>query len=166
MRTVRTVLECMFVLAALTGRARALPAVAEEAPRLVIRDLDGSRFDLSALRGKVVIVNFWATWCPPCREEMPVLDAFYSRVHSRGVELIGISLDHKRDRKDVLKAAESVHYPVAVLADADANGFGTPAVLPVTYVVDPEGVVRAVMTPASAKLSEDALERVVMPLLL
>jgi peroxiredoxin len=139
--------------------------VGEEAPRLVVRDLEGSRFDLSALRGKVVIINVWATWCPPCREEMPLLDAFYSRFHSRGVELVGISVDHKRDRKDVLKVAESVHYPVAVLADADTNGFGTPAVLPVTYVVDPEGVVRAVMTPASVKLSEDALERAVAPLL-
>lgn len=165
MRTVRTVLECMCVLLALTGRASALPALGEEAPRLVVLALDGSRFNLSALRGKVVIINFWATWCPPCREEMPALDAFYSRLHSRGVELVGLSVNRKRDRKDVLKAAQGVHYPVAVLTDAETNGFGTPTVLPVTFVVGPDGVLRAIMTPATVKLSEDVLEQAVAPFL-
>ncbi|TLY80884.1 MAG: TlpA family protein disulfide reductase [Gammaproteobacteria bacterium] len=77
------------------GRA---PEVGDPAPALLVPELDGHGFDLSALRGKVVIVNFWATWCAPCRAEMPVLDAFYRRYHAQGLELLGLSIDDAHDR--------------------------------------------------------------------
>src|SRR5258708_1801560 len=79
----------------------AFPCAATEVgqvPSLAVPELDGKTFDLGALRGQVVIVNFWATWCPPCRQEMPMLDAFYRRYHARGVELIGLSADRPHDR--------------------------------------------------------------------
>jgi cytochrome c biogenesis protein CcmG, thiol:disulfide interchange protein DsbE len=59
--------------------------VGQAAPALVVPELNGQLFDLRALRGKVVIVNFWATWCPPCREEMPALDSFYGVITVRGL---------------------------------------------------------------------------------
>ena len=77
--------------------------VGNAAPALVVPELDGQTFDLSALRGKVVIVNFWATWCPPCRKEMPALDAFYRRYHGNGLEMIGVSADRPHDRSDVIQ---------------------------------------------------------------
>lgn len=94
-----------------------------------------------------------------------MLDAFYSRFHGRGVELIGISVDHGRDRKSVTKAAMEVHYPVAMLADAETNGFGKPGALPVTYIVDQAGTVHSVTTPDTTAVTEEALERTVIPLL-
>ena len=165
MSMVRLTLASAAILATLAMPAAAAPAAGEPAPALVVPLVDGTRFDLGALRGKVVIVNLWATWCPPCRKEMPALDAFYTRFHARGVEVVGISVDRKRDRKAVLKAARAVHYPVALLADAVTNGFGKPAVLPVTYVVDRAGIIRGVLTPDSGAVTESSLERVVSPLL-
>ena len=103
-------------------------------------------FDLRAQRGKVVIVNFWATWCPPCRKEMPALDAFYRRYHGQGLEIIGVSADRPHDRSDVLKVAQSISYPAAMMGDAKTNDFEDPSELPVTYIVDAHGVVRAKLT--------------------
>ena len=134
----RIVLISAWIISALLSSAGAAPFVDEPAPSLVAVKLDGARFDLTSLRGKVVIINFWATWCPPCREEMPALDAFFVQFHERGV---------------------------ALLADADVNGFGKPAVLPVTYVIDAVGSVRAILSPDKNPVTEDALERIVKPLL-
>jgi len=165
MRATETAVKALVLLGALQGWALAAPAVGEPAPRLVVKTLDGAPFDLSALRGKVVLVNLWATWCPPCHEEMPTLDAFYARYRSQGVELLGLSVDRKRDRKEVLSMAHGLNYPVAFASEAEQNGFGTPSVLPVTYLIGPDGVLRAVFLPTSGKLSIETLEAAVAPLL-
>ena len=164
MRATTTSLRCVCVLWALRGLALAAPTVGGPAPRLVVETLDGARFDLSTLHGKVVLVNFWATWCPPCRDELPALDELYARYHSEGLELVGLSADRKRDRKDVLAMAHGLHYPVAVASEARENGFGTPSVLPVTYLIGPDGILRAVFLPTS-KMSKETLEAAVKPLL-
>lgn len=145
--------------------AFASAAVGAAAPPLVVRELGGQTFDLASLRGKVVIVNFWATWCPPCRKEMPVLNDFYRRYHERGLEMIGISLDRARDRSDVEKAMKSFDYSAAMLDDAQANGFVAPSALPLTFVIDWQGIVRAKFTPEATPLSEDSLAQRVLPLL-
>ena len=90
--------------------------VGQPAPSLVVQELDGQTFDLSAVRGKVVVVSFWATWCPPCRAEMPVLDAFYRRYHGQGLEMIGLSADRPHDRSDVHQG-----YAVIQLSGGDAG---------------------------------------------
>ncbi len=132
---------------------------------LVVPELDGNRFDLATLRGKVVIINLWATWCPPCRAEMPALDAFYRRYHPQGLEMLGLSADRASDRAEVVKIMKSFTYPAAMLDDATANDFGSPAALPVTYVVGRDGVVRARLTPDQTSLTEDVLAKIVIPLL-
>lgn len=142
-------------VAAIVGVAAmafASTTVGDAAPALVVPELDGKAFDLSAQRGKVVIVNFWATWCPPCREEMPALDAFYRRYHGKGVDMIGVSMDRPHDRSDVTKVMQSLSYPAAMMDDATVNDFGPPNVLPVTFVVDGSGVLRAKFTPTRIRL--------------
>ena len=145
--------------------AFASATVGNAAPALVVPELDGQAFDLSALHGKVVVVNFWATWCPPCREEMPVLDAFYRRYHGQGLEMIGLSTDRQHDRSDVSKVMQSFSYPAAVLADAKVNDFGPPNVLPVTFVVDRSGVIRVKLTPDQTPVTEKSLSDAVLPIL-
>jgi cytochrome c biogenesis protein CcmG, thiol:disulfide interchange protein DsbE len=141
--------------------ARAAPEMDQPAPRLTVTALDGQTFDLAKLRGKVVLVNFWATWCAPCRREMPVLDAFYRRYREQGLELIGISVDFARDAAKMRKASAAVSYPTAMVNDMPVNGFGTPDGVPVTYVVDVDGVVRDKFIATPNKLLHD----VVIPLL-
>ena len=165
MRAAKTVLKTLSLVGTLSSLALAAPTVGGPAPRLVVETIDGVHFDLSELRGKVVLVNLWASWCPPCREELPTLDEFYARYHSEGVELLGLSADRKRDRKDALSMARGLRYPVAFAAEAKENGFGTPSILPVTYLIGPDGILRAAFLPTTAKLSVETLEAAVKPLL-
>jgi thiol-disulfide isomerase/thioredoxin len=145
--------------------ALAAVAVGHPAPPLAATELNGAGFNLSALRGRVVIVNFWATWCAPCRAEMPALDAFYRRYHAMGVDMIGISADRPRDRSDVVKVMQGFTYPAAMMRDADPNGFGAPEALPETFVVDQTGVVRAMFRPDQTGVTEQSLAAAVLPLL-
>jgi peroxiredoxin len=69
------------------------PQVGQLMPDFTLPDLQGNRVQLSALRGKVVFLNIWATWCPPCIEEMPTMQRLYDRLHNRGLEILAISID-------------------------------------------------------------------------
>jgi hypothetical protein len=79
--------------------------------------------------------------------------------------MIGLSADRSRDRSDVLKVMQSFRYPAAMLGDAEDDGFGDPSELPVTYVVDAQGVVRAELTPNTNPVTEKTLTELVLPLL-
>ena len=166
MRRTFSVLVLMMIPAImLAPSAFAAVEVGQSAPDLTVRTLDGQTFSLVAERGKVVMINLWATWCPPCRKEMPALDAFYRHYHDRGLEMIGLSADRPHHRSDVKKVMQSFSYPAAMLDDAKSDGFGDPSVLPVTYVVDPEGMIRAKFTPDENPLTEQSLAGAVLPLL-
>jgi hypothetical protein len=96
---------------------------------------------------------------------MPALDAFYRRYHGQGLEMRGLSTDRPHDRSDVTKVMQSYSYPAAVLDDAKVNDFGSPDVLPVTFVVDRSGVIRAKLTPDQTPVTEKSLSDAVLPLL-
>jgi len=158
----------LLVLLALAGgtasRAAAPPAVGQAAPPLVVPQLDGRLFDLATLRGQVVIVNFWATWCSPCRAEMPRLDAFYRHYHARGLQLLGVSVDERSDLQTVQSVMKSFAYPAALAADARPNGFGPAVAVPMTWIIDTHGTIRARLIAGNA-VTEQTLERSVLPLL-
>ena len=145
--------------------APAAEPTGKAAPPLVVTTLNGASFDLRALHGRVVVVNFWSTWCPPCRDEMPVMDAFYREYHGRGVELIGISLDRRRDLRVVEKVMQPFAFPAALWNGATVNGFGQPPALPISYVIDRGGVVRVVVLPGKGLLTQESLKSIVLPLL-
>jgi thiol-disulfide isomerase/thioredoxin len=156
-------LACAAVWLALasSGPARAVPEIGGPAPALVITALDGKTFDLAKLRGKVVLVNYWATWCAPCKKEMPKLDAFYRRYHSRGLEIISISIDFERDFEKARKVAHAVTYPVALAKAVSDDGFGIPKGVPITWIIDVDGQVRD----RFIELRDELLDGIVVPLL-
>jgi thiol-disulfide isomerase/thioredoxin len=149
---------------ALAGGASALaaaPKVGAPAPAVILRTLDGQMLDLAQLRGKVVVVNVWATWCAPCRAEMPMLNAFFLQHRDADVVLVGLSADRTRDKGDVRKVMGAFAYPAALLSEATVDKLDDPRVLPLTYVVDKSGVVRSVFggtgTPLTAQRLADAV---------
>ncbi len=149
---------------AFTGSAVAAPRIGEPVPAFVGQTMEGRPIDLAALRGHVVVVNLWATWCPPCRAEMPMLDAFAKADRAEGLVLIGLSADRHRDLGEARKVMSAFGYPAAMLSDARVNGFGAPAALPETLVIDPQGRVRAILINNDRPLSADALDAAVAPL--
>ena len=157
----------LIVLAIVCPLADAAKQENAATPVLSAVTLDGKSFDLSALRGHVVLVHFWATWCTPCIKEMPALEAFYERYRARGVEVIAMSEDRTRDLDEVHHMVHHMNmaYPVAMAHKASQNSFGDPSTLPVTYVVDAAGIVRAEMHPDTQPVTEENLARIVDPLL-
>jgi peroxiredoxin len=143
------------------GPAYAAPEIGAAAPVLVLTTTDGQTFDLARLRGKVVLVNYWATWCAPCRKEMPRLSAFYRRYHGRGLEMIGISIDFPRDFEKARKAAQAVAYPTALSKAISEDGFGTPKGVPITWVIDADGKIRD----RFIEVRDELLNGIVVPLL-
>ena len=149
------------LLAPMHAQAGAPPAQGQQAPALAGHSFSGEAFDLSALRGRVVVLNLWASWCEPCRAEMPLLDALQRDYRDRGVVVLGLSADDRHDRKDALKAAQGVGYMTGMLAEITNNGFGSPQVLPLTYVIDRAGTVTAVLRANRGPVSVDQLHSAV-----
>ena len=109
-------------------------------PKYEAMYLDGTKFDLASKRDKVVLVNVWATWCAPCREEIPELQALHDRYASKGFEVIGVSVDDVA--VDVVKSfadEKKMTYPVVIDAKGEIANMLQTNVLPSTVLLDREG---------------------------
>jgi thiol-disulfide isomerase/thioredoxin len=116
------------------------------APKLSLRDLDGQKRELSKLKGKVVVVNFWATWCGPCRAEMPEFTKVYNAYRDRGVEFVGAANETRASRDKVLEFVRrhEIQFPIWLEASLDhMEAFGVGPGLPATVIVDQQGRVAA-----------------------
>ena len=139
----------MLGLALLAGAAwivvsaeRAAPPIERgaPAPEFALARLGGGESSLRALRGKVVLVNFWATWCAPCEQEMPAMQRLYAQLAPRGFELVAISVDD--DSQAVLRFQKrfGLTFPIALDADKEAAGRYQSFRYPESFLVDREGV--------------------------
>ena len=113
-------------------------------PDFSVKDLQGHPLSSADLRGKVVLVDFWATWCQPCKKEMPGYQKLLDRYGSRGFVVIGFKFDTMRDMEDPLQFASKigVRYPLAVGTEDVKQRFGGIEGLPTTMLYDRQGILR------------------------
>jgi cytochrome c biogenesis protein CcmG, thiol:disulfide interchange protein DsbE len=122
------------------GAALGLRAGVEPAPDFVVETLDGDTVRLAELRGQVVLVNFWATWCPPCRIEMPGFQRVWEDYGDRGFVIVGLSVD-QGVRSDVVRWVErrGLTFPIAFAPGAVVRSYGGATTLPTSILIDREG---------------------------
>jgi thiol-disulfide isomerase/thioredoxin len=113
-------------------------------PDFSTRDLKGHRISSADLRGKVVLIDFWATWCQPCKKEMPGYQKLADRYSRRGFAVIGFKLDIMADTEEPRAFARrlGIQYPLAVATDVVKDKFGGIEGLPTTLLYDREGILR------------------------
>ena len=126
--------------------------------------LDGKRVRLSSLRGRVVLLNFWATWCLPCRSEIPEFNALHRDLESKGLSVVGVSVSPV-DTPDAIRSFQKdIRQDYTVLRGAEEIGakFGNGPGLPVTYILDRGGRIRQKFI---GPQTQDNFEKVIKPLL-
>ena len=109
------------------------------APELDLLDMEGVRHRMADYRGKVVIVNFWATWCPPCREEMPSMQRAYEQLREEGIEMLAVNIGENEDIIFAFTANYPVEFPLLLDLDSATIQNWPVRGLPTTFVVDPQG---------------------------
>src|SRR5437588_9251729 len=142
MKTIASAVSLLMVLSGLLGMAGRPPLIGSPAPEIVLKDLQGRDVKLSDLRGKVVLVNFWATWCKPCKEEMPAMQASYDKLRDKGFVVLAVN-----ELEDTARVAEHIRthgHTFEVVMDHNnqvANVYGVVG-LPASFLIDPQGIVR------------------------
>lgn len=129
-----------------------------EIPQLQVPTVDGKSYDLASHRGKWIVVNFWATWCAPCLQEMPELSALHAM--RSNVEVIGLAYeDIELDEMQAFLKEHPVAYPIAIIDTfSPPKDFATPRGLPMTYLIAPDGkVARQFLGPVNAQEIEQAI---------
>jgi peroxiredoxin len=131
------------------------------APTLSLSDTSGSSQSLADYRGKIVVLNFWATWCVPCKDEMPIFVDVAHRYADRSLVVLAASLDDERTRKYIPQFARSYKMKFPILTGADAGSmrqFGLDEIVPSTVFVDRDGTVAARIIGQAKR--KDVMERI------
>ena len=147
-RTVKILCAAAFVSILFVAAAVALFAglspnrVTGKAPNFTLKTSDGNTVELSKLKGKTVVVNFWATWCGPCRAEIPGFLDVYNKYKSKGLEIVGISVDRGgwSDVNPFVKKF-NITYPVVLGNDKVTRLYGDIEAIPTTFIIDKNGTI-------------------------
>lgn len=117
------------------------PSGVRPAPDITFNTLDGKTIDLKSLKGKPVLVTFWATSCPGCIKEMPHLIELYKELHGKGLEIIGVAMPYDRpDHVIEMSKRKQIPYPIAIDIQGEAvTAFGKVQLTPTSFLINPEG---------------------------
>lgn len=153
----------VLTLAIAIGFVVGASAQVQKAPNFSLKSADGKTYQLSQLKGKVVVVNFWATWCGPCRREIPDFIEAYKKYKSQGLEIIGVSVDEDGWSKVKPFVTENkINYPVVLMDGKVVSDYGNFNAIPTTFVVDKNGNIVDTQT---GVMSMSQLESKIQPLL-
>lgn len=135
--------SCMLSGCDKKGNQQVLVAeIGKEAPDFSLSDLQGKIWKLSDLRGKVVFVNFWATWCQPCREEMPDMESLYRGMADKPFQMLAILSSDSQANAELMVKMTGTTFPILLDPDGSVSrAYGLTGV-PETYIVDPKGILR------------------------
>lgn len=119
-----------------------IPGVGDRAPDFTLPTLNGNPVSLADYRGNIVFLSFWATWCPPCREEMPSMESLYQRLKMRGFEILAVSIDTQGE--DVVRpfvTEYAITFPVLLDPDNRISRLYVLTGVPETFVIDGDGII-------------------------
>jgi peroxiredoxin len=152
----------LVVLLALVPSAGAMPEIDQPAPALKGRLFSGEAFDLAQMKGKVVLVNFYSSYCKFCAYEIGTLEAFYESHRQDGFEVIAVGVDAPEDRERVARMLGIYHLPGTMSASLEDSGFAARYPTPTAFIVDRDGILRHRITGAK---SPSHYRELVLPLL-
>jgi cytochrome c biogenesis protein CcmG/thiol:disulfide interchange protein DsbE len=136
------------------------------APLATLVTLDGRHINTAELRGHIVILTFWASWCEPCQKELPLLSRYAFAHRDQGLEVLGFSLDDAEDLDKVRVRAQQLQFPIGLLNQSSVRGYGRMWRIPVSFVIDRDGMLRYNGWEDKQPVwSEASLQQVVGPLL-
>jgi thiol-disulfide isomerase/thioredoxin len=147
-------------LVGLFGDLFAYAKIGRTAPPFTVTTFDGRKFSLTDLAGKVVVLNFWATWCAPCRVELPMLDSYLRRRPDDDLKLFAVTTEGSVPNAKLKPLAAALSFPLAT--SISGHAYGPLDGVPTNYVIDRGGIVRYAK---SGAFTEDAFDEVVRPLL-
>jgi thiol-disulfide isomerase/thioredoxin len=134
--------------------------VGKPAPPTIITLFDKSKVKLADFRGKVVVINHWATWCGPCKSEMPMMSAFHARFKGAGLVIFGVTTEDSVPAFKLKKLSEVLSYPLS--RGLSGSGFPILNGLPTSYVIDRSGIVRYAK---AGSFQEQEFAEIILPLL-
>ena len=163
----KRVYQILFILliSALAKNALAAIEVGQPVPNIEGTLIDGKPFSLQSNKGKVVLVNFWASWCEPCREEMPAIEAFLKKNKSKGFEVLAITMDKPSDIEQAKQIMRNYSFLFAEKKQMDYSDYGRIWRIPSTFIIDKNGILRKNGMKGDATVDTKLLEELVTPLL-
>ena len=142
----------------------AKPTSGEQSPDFTLKSRDGGNIKLSEQRGNIVLVNFWASWCGPCREELPAFEELYQEYQDMGVEILAVNVDDEAEKANVLLQDIEVSFPVLFDTAGDVSKLYDVNAMPTTVLVDRDGNVR-LLHPGYRKGDEKKYEKAIKMLM-
>jgi cytochrome c biogenesis protein CcmG/thiol:disulfide interchange protein DsbE len=116
------------------------PTPGHPAPAFTLTTFDKRKVTLAEMKGKVVVINYWATWCAPCKAEMPMMHRYFKANQARGLEMFGVTTEDSVSKTQLKKVSELLSYP---LSNRMSRGYGSiDNAVPSTYIIDRKGIVR------------------------